>query len=207
MTDRRRRSSSIIALVGLFTYRHAAVAALDVPAGILAVRLRRRDPALHGLGGADLCRDRDRPDASARPAAAALYSEQQQREADFRFGLMRLRENRPSAVALSDGEQAERRVLSRRFGASSELACASSSRELILGLFLAALFPDRAAHPAVFGAAGVSRGARDPRRADADRIGVPECRDDDVVVHLQVQGRRRSRGDRAPPASLPGSGG
>jgi putative ATP-binding cassette transporter len=63
-----------------------------------------------------------------------LYAEQQKREADFRFGLMRLRES-SAAVALSDGEQAERRVLSGRFGAIVGIWHRVIRRELILGCF------------------------------------------------------------------------
>jgi putative ATP-binding cassette transporter len=43
-----------------------------------------------------------------------LYMEQQKREADFRFGLVRVRENAES-IAMAGGETAERRDLDRRF--------------------------------------------------------------------------------------------
>lgn len=43
-----------------------------------------------------------------------LYSEQQRREADYRFSLVRVREN-AEAIALSGGEAAERRDLDHRF--------------------------------------------------------------------------------------------
>lgn len=43
-----------------------------------------------------------------------LYMEQQRREADFRFGLVRVRENAES-IAMQRGEPAERRDLGRRF--------------------------------------------------------------------------------------------
>jgi putative ATP-binding cassette transporter len=45
----------------------------------------------------------------------ALYMAQQRREADFRFGLVRVREN-ADAIALSNGETVERRDLDTRFG-------------------------------------------------------------------------------------------
>jgi putative ATP-binding cassette transporter len=63
-----------------------------------------------------------------------LYAEQQKREADFRFGLMRMREA-SAAVALSDGEAAERRVLSDRFSAITDIWHRVIRRELILGCF------------------------------------------------------------------------
>lgn len=44
----------------------------------------------------------------------SLYGEQQRREADFRFGLVRVREN-AEPIALSRGETAERRDLDARF--------------------------------------------------------------------------------------------
>ena len=44
-----------------------------------------------------------------------LYAEQQRREADFRFGLVRIREN-AEPIAMAGGEAAERRDLDRRFG-------------------------------------------------------------------------------------------
>ncbi|MCW5772168.1 MAG: ABC transporter ATP-binding protein/permease, partial [Rhodospirillaceae bacterium] len=63
-----------------------------------------------------------------------LYFEQQRREADFRFGLVRLREGAAS-IALSDGERAERRQLDRRFGAIVANFRRVIRRELILGCF------------------------------------------------------------------------
>ncbi len=63
-----------------------------------------------------------------------LYAEQQKREADFRFGLMRMRES-SAAIALSDGEAAERRVLSDRFSAITDIWHRVIRRELILGCF------------------------------------------------------------------------
>jgi len=44
-----------------------------------------------------------------------IYAEQQRREADFRFGLIRVREN-AEPIAMAAGEGAERRDLDRRFG-------------------------------------------------------------------------------------------
>lgn len=63
-----------------------------------------------------------------------LLAEQQQREADFRFALMRLREN-ASAIALSGGEQSERGVLDHRFQALVGNWRRVIAREFIYGLF------------------------------------------------------------------------
>lgn len=64
-----------------------------------------------------------------------LLFEQQRREADFRFGLARLREN-ADAVALSDGEPAERRLLDRRFDGILSNWRRLIGRELLLGCFM-----------------------------------------------------------------------
>jgi vitamin B12/bleomycin/antimicrobial peptide transport system ATP-binding/permease protein len=63
-----------------------------------------------------------------------LLAEQQKREADFRFALMRLREN-AAAVALSGGELSERRVLDHRFQALVGNWRRVIAREFIYGLF------------------------------------------------------------------------
>jgi vitamin B12/bleomycin/antimicrobial peptide transport system ATP-binding/permease protein len=63
-----------------------------------------------------------------------LLAEQQKREADYRFALMRLREN-AAAVALSEGEQSERRTLDRRFQALVGNWRRVIAREFIYGLF------------------------------------------------------------------------
>lgn len=64
----------------------------------------------------------------------SLLAEQQKREADFRFSLMRLREN-AAAVALIGGEAVERRVLTDRFAGIVSNWHRVIRRELILGLF------------------------------------------------------------------------
>ncbi|TQI76609.1 putative ATP-binding cassette transporter [Bosea sp. AK1] len=64
----------------------------------------------------------------------ALNIEQQRREADFRFSLVRLREH-VEAVALADGEPAERRLFRERFGAIAGNWQRLANRELILGFF------------------------------------------------------------------------
>ncbi len=63
-----------------------------------------------------------------------LYAEQQRREADFRFGLVRIREN-AEPIAMAGGEVAERRDLDRRFGGIVINWKKLISRELILMSF------------------------------------------------------------------------
>lgn len=63
-----------------------------------------------------------------------LYFNQQQREADFRYGLVRTREF-ATEIAFSQGEVAERRDLSRRFARVRRNWRRLMRRELILGLF------------------------------------------------------------------------
>lgn len=63
-----------------------------------------------------------------------LYVWQQRREADYRFALVRLREN-ADAVALSGGEAAERRELDNRFAGIVANWRRLIDRELILSLF------------------------------------------------------------------------
>ncbi len=63
-----------------------------------------------------------------------LLVEEQKREADFRFALMRVREN-AAAVALSAGEAAERRILAARFESIVDIWRRVIRREFIYGLF------------------------------------------------------------------------
>ncbi len=63
-----------------------------------------------------------------------LLLQQQRREADFRFSLARLRSN-TDAVALGQGEQAERRVLDKRFDGVVQNWRKLVNRELILSSF------------------------------------------------------------------------
>ena len=63
-----------------------------------------------------------------------LLAERQQREADFRFALIRLREN-AAAVALSGGEQSERRVLAHRYQSLVGNWRRVIAREFVYGLF------------------------------------------------------------------------
>ncbi len=63
-----------------------------------------------------------------------LYFEQQRREADFRYGLVRVRDG-AGPIALSDGEPAERRQLDARFGRVVGNWRSLIRRELILGCF------------------------------------------------------------------------
>ena len=64
----------------------------------------------------------------------ALLADEQKREANFRFALMRIREN-ASAIALSGGEAAERRILSQRFESIVDIWQQVIRREFIYGLF------------------------------------------------------------------------
>ncbi|WP_448954279.1 ABC transporter ATP-binding protein/permease [Labrys neptuniae] len=64
----------------------------------------------------------------------ALHAQQQRREADFRFALGHLRQS-SEAVALMDGEPAERRLLDARFGAIMRNWRTLMNRDLILGCF------------------------------------------------------------------------
>ena len=63
-----------------------------------------------------------------------LYFNQQRREADYRFALVRIREN-ADAVAMSSGEKAERTELDRRFAGIVGNWKRLIGRELILGTF------------------------------------------------------------------------
>lgn len=63
-----------------------------------------------------------------------LLAERQKREADFRFSLMRLREN-AAAVALHGGEAVERRVIDGRFDDLVNIWKRVINREFIFGLF------------------------------------------------------------------------
>lgn len=78
-----------------------------------------------------------------------LLAEQQKREADYRFALMRLREN-AAAVALSEGEQRERRVLDHRFQALIGNWRKVIAREFIYGLFQRPYFQTVLRVPMIF---------------------------------------------------------
>ncbi|MGV6875623.1 ABC transporter ATP-binding protein/permease [Pseudochelatococcus sp. B33] len=63
-----------------------------------------------------------------------LHYTQQKREADFRFALVHMREAN-EAIALQDGEEAERRILGQRFHAIMANWYELIRRDLILGCF------------------------------------------------------------------------
>lgn len=63
-----------------------------------------------------------------------LLMEEQRREADFRFALVNLREN-ASAIALSNGEAADRKVIRRRFDDLFGVWRRVIRREFIYGMF------------------------------------------------------------------------
>ena len=68
-----------------------------------------------------------------------LLAEQQKREADFRSGLMHVREN-ASSISLSGGEAAERRMLDARFEGIATIWNLVVKRQLIYGLFMRPYF-------------------------------------------------------------------
>ena len=92
-----------------------------------------------------------------RPLASLRFV-QQRREADFRFALVRLREN-TEGIALSAGEREERGVLDRRFGGIVENFFQLLRRVLFLNTFtgsyqqLAVIFPFAIAAPRYFAGA------------------------------------------------------
>ncbi|OYU91467.1 MAG: ABC transporter [Bradyrhizobiaceae bacterium PARB1] len=63
-----------------------------------------------------------------------LLMEEQRREADFRFALVNLREN-ASAIALSDGDAADRKVITNRFADLFDVWRRVIRREFIYGMF------------------------------------------------------------------------
>ena len=110
---------------------------------------------------------------------------QQQYEADFRFNLVRVREN-SEQIALLRGEDAERERLLVRFGRVVENWLAIMSRTKKLTAFTASynqasvIFPYVLVAPAYFA-------EQDPaRRHDADRIGVFERAGRAFVLHLHL---------------------
>ena len=80
-----------------------------------AVRQRIPYPRLSGVGRPDLCGLRNGADALDRLALVMLNFQQQRFEADFRFNLVRVREN-SEQIALLRGEGAEQERLLERFG-------------------------------------------------------------------------------------------
>ena len=120
------------------------------------VRHRSRYPRLSGLGRADLCGVRHGADALDRLRRWSISNFQQQRyEADFRFNLVRVREN-SEQIALLQGEAAERGRLLRRFGCVVDNWYAIMSRTKRLTAFTASysqaavIFPFVLVAPAYF---------------------------------------------------------
>ena len=110
---------------------------------------------------------------------------QQQYEADFRFNLVRVREN-SEQIALMRGEAAERERLLVRFGRVVENWLAIMSRTKKVTAFTASYnagFGDLSLRP---GGAGVLREEDPARRHDADRIGVFERARRAFVLHLHL---------------------
>ena len=117
------------------------------------------DPRLPGLGGADLCGRRHRAHASDRPAAdRRSISHQQRFEADFRFNLVRVREN-SEQIALLRGEAAETRTAARPLRPGGRQLDAIMTRTKRLTFFtagytqVAIVFPFIVVSPAYFAGA------------------------------------------------------
>lgn len=79
---------------------------------------------------------------------------QQHREADMRFALARLRESK-EAVALENGEKAEREIIDRRYKRILENWRHRINREFILGIFTRPILYDGSAYSAVSGISGL----------------------------------------------------
>ena len=91
-------------------------------------------------------------------ALVPLKVRQQRVEADFRYGLVRLRDN-TEGVALSGGEAAEERGIGSRFGSVRDNWLAIARRELKLGLFTGAFGQAAAVFPIVIAAPRYFAGA------------------------------------------------
>ena len=106
-------------------------------------------------------------DALPRPAAAPPLFEQQRREADFRYGLVRVRDGAGS-IALPTASPPNAASSSALRGVVVNWR-GLIRREFIFGCFTRP-YSDGPAHPAVPGAARLSRGAREAGRAHAARL-------------------------------------
>ena len=121
----------------------------------------------------------------------ALNFRQQRYEADFRFNLVRVREN-AEQIALLDGEAAERDRLLDRFGRSS------TTGSQIMNAQQAADLPDGGLYPGLDRVSvhrhqpGLLRRRGAARRADADRIRLRQRADLAVVLHQRPIARWRN---------------
>ncbi len=102
--------SSVVTLAS-FTGILWALSGISQP---YARRTRHSHPGIHGLGCPYLRVFRQLPDPLIGKALIALNFKQQHYEADFRFGLVRVREN-AEGIALYRGEASEQENLNSRF--------------------------------------------------------------------------------------------
>ena len=132
-----------------------------------------------------------------------LNFRQQRFEADFRFNLVRVREN-SEQIALLRGEDAERERLLVRFGRVVDNWLAIMSRTKRLTAFTASytqasvVFPYVLVAPAYFA-------RQDPaRRYDADRIGVLERSGRTFILHFHLPPNGGVAGGGQPPRRVRG---
>ena len=102
-----------------------------------------------------------------------LNFQQQRYEADFRFNLVRTRENAEQIAALR-GEAAERERHDSRFGRVVDNWLAVMQRQKKLLFFTAELFASRRDLPLHYGRAGLFCRRDAARRSDADRVRVQQ---------------------------------
>ena len=137
----------------------------------------------------------------------ALNFQQQRYEADFRFNLVRVREN-SEQIALLDGERAERDRLLMRFGNVVANWLAIMSRQKKLTFFTASYAQASVVIPVHHGEPGLFRQRHSARRLDADGQCVRPRAGCVVGVREPLpQSRRMARGDRAPVRLRPVGGG
>ena len=110
---------------------------------------------------------------------------QQRFEADFRFNLVRVREN-SEQIALLRGETAERQRLSERFGRVVDNWYAIMQPDQAADGVYLKLLAGRGDFPLHSGGAGLFRGQDPARRHDADRIRVRQRAKGAVVLRFGV---------------------
>ena len=127
-----------------------------------------------------------------------LNFQQQRYEADFRFNLVRVREN-SEQIALLQGESAERGRLSSASAASSTTGTPSCSGPRRVTAFTASYSQAAVIVPLHSGGAGLFRGQDPARRHDADRLRLLQRAGIAVVFHLDLpDAGRMALGGRAP---------
>ena len=123
-------------------------------------------------------------------ALTALNFQQQRYEADFRFNLVRVREN-SEQIALLDGERAERDRLLTRFGNVVANWLAIMSRQKKLTFLTAGYSSGLLGIPLRRGESGLFCRLDPARRIDADRIGLRQRAGRAVVLHHGLSATRR----------------